>query len=369
MTTIPLADLWHRTGRAARDDRKRLLSLYGVLLTPVALVVASIVYRLLCGESLALGDLRRPVAYVVAPLRDAWMADQDLSLLLFVVVAMLAWGGVWGLLGGAVSRMAAVHIASGRREPASEAFAFARRHAAGFSGARAVLAFGVVGPLALGVLAASAARLPGWFGSILTVPGLVVAVLLALVAVVAGSLALVAGFLSTPTIAVEDSDAFDAVSRVFGYAGAGLPRLMRIRLVFLAGVVLGVLWRGLRTAVAFLVGALVIHAGAGRARFERWTDALGTLGAGGDMPPLADLLPGLVLAALAGGLVALWLADAVTRVLCARVGAFLALRQEIDRIPADRLRTAPTARGRVDAEEAGFVEVGRIGSDAAARAR
>lgn len=368
MTTIPLADLWHRTGRAARDDRKRLLSLYGVLLTPVALVVASIVYRLLSGETLALGDLRRPLAYVIGPLRDAWMADQDLSLLLFLAVALLAWAGVWGLLGGAVSRMAAVHIASGRREPAAEAFAFARRHYAGFSGARAVLALAVVGPLALGVLAASAARLPGWFGSILTVPGLVAAVLLALVAVVAGSLSLVAGFVATPTIAVEDSDAFDAVSRVFGYAGAGLPRLVRIRAVFLGGVALGVLWRGLRTALALFVGALVVHAGAGRARFERWTDALGSLGTGGE-PPLADLLPGLALAALAGGLVALWLADAVTRVLCARVGAFLALRQEIDKVPADRLRTAPVARGRVDAEEAGFVEVARIGNDATPRAR
>jgi hypothetical protein len=67
--------------------------------------------------------------------------------------------------------------------------------------------------------------------------------------------------------------------------------------------------------------------------------------------------------------VALWVADAVTRVLCARVGAFLALRQEIDRVPADRLRTAPVARGRVGAEEAGFVEVERIVADAAPRAR
>ncbi len=367
MTTIPLADLWHRTGRAARDDRKRLLSTYGVLLTPVALVLASVVYRLLSGEALALGDLRRPLAYVGRPLHDAWMADQDLSLLLFLVLALLALAAVWGYFGGAVSRMAAVHIAAGRREPPSEALAFARRQYACFSGERAVLALGVLGPLALAVLAASAARLPGWFGTILTVPGLVAAVALALLAVVAGSLSLVAGFVATPTI--EDSDAFDAVSRVFGYAGAGLPRLVRIRALFLAGVLLGVLWRGLRTAVALVVAALVVHAGAGCARFERWTDALGALGTGGDLPPITDLLPGLVMAALAGGLLALWLADAVTRVLCARVGAFLALRQAIDRVPADGLRTAPVARGRVGAEEAGFVEVARIVPDAAPRAR
>jgi hypothetical protein len=51
----------------------------------------------------------------------------------------------------------------------------------------------------------------------------------------------------------------------------------------------------------------------------------------------------------------------VTRVLCARVGAYLHLRERVDRVPAGTLRTAPADPGRLDAEQAGFVEVARVG--------
>lgn len=81
----------------------------------------------------------------------------------------------------------------------------------------------------------------------------------------------------------------------------------------------------------------------------------------GRSAPLLDLVPALSLAAVAAGLAALWLADLASRVLTGRVGAYLYLRQEIDRVPTDALRTAPAAPGWKDAEAAGFVEVTRIG--------
>jgi hypothetical protein len=120
--------------------------MYGVLLTPVALVLASLAYRLLSGEALALGDLRRPLAYVGTPLHDAWMADQDLSLLLFLVLAMLAWPGL-----GLLRRR---RLAPGRRahrlgspEPPAEALA-SRPPLQGLLGRACGLALGVLGPLA-----------------------------------------------------------------------------------------------------------------------------------------------------------------------------------------------------------------------------
>ena len=125
MTTTPLLELWHRAGRAARDDRKRLLALYGVLLTPLALVLGSLAYRVLAWRGLALPGLARPIAYVLEPLRAAWLADADLDVLLYLLLQGLVVASLWGLFGGAISRMAAVHLATGRKEPAGDAMAFA----------------------------------------------------------------------------------------------------------------------------------------------------------------------------------------------------------------------------------------------------
>ncbi len=47
--------------------------------------------------------------------------------------------------------------------------------------------------------------------------------------------------------------------------------------------------------------------------------------------------------------------------ICGRVGAYLWLRQRVDRVPTDRLRTSPAGPVFQDAEAAGFVEVARIG--------
>lgn len=358
-----LAELWHRAGRAARDDRKRLVALYGVLVTPLALILGALLFRLVDAGDPALGALRRPIAYVMGPLHDAWMADRDLALLLFALVEGILLSGVWGFFGGAVSRMAAVHLATDRKESAPAALAFSRRHFRGFAGARAALWSSVLLPIAAAILASTAGRLEG-AGAYLFPAAIAAAALLALVAVVAGSLAAVAGFLTSPTIACEDSDAFDAVSRVYGYAAAGLPRLVGVRLLFLGGVLVGSMWRLLRTVAAVGLLALVIQAGAGPDALRRLTDVLYDLGRGAPAPALGTLLAALTLALVVGGLAALWLADLVTRVLCARVGAYLALRRAIDRVAPTELRTVPAHAGRLGPEAAGFVEVDRVGSDA-----
>lgn len=358
--TTTLADLWHRTGRAARDDRKRLLSLYAVLATVPALLLGSLLARLLTGAPVAFGAMRRPAAYVADPLVSAWMHDDDLAVLLWLLVQSLALAVPWGLLGGAVARMAAVDLATGRREPPPQALAFARRHALGFVGSKAALAAAVLVPLALASLVTMLGRWSGPAGTALFTVGVVVAGALVVAAVLAGSVAAAAGFVAGPTIACEDSDAFDAVSRVFGYAAAGLPRLLAVRLAFLGGALLGASWRLLRTAAALVLLALALEAGAGRDRADALFAALADLGRG-RTAPWGDLVPALAFAAVGATLVALWLADFASRVVCGRVGAYLWLRQAVDRLPTDRLRTAPAGPTFSDAESAGFVEVSRIG--------
>jgi hypothetical protein len=358
--TTTLADLWHRTGRAARDDRKRLLSLYAVLSTPPVLVVGALVARLLTGRGIEGAAMRRPIAYVIETATERWLHDDPLGVLLFLLVEALALAVPWGLLGGAILRLAAVDLAAGRRESPGDAMAFSRRHWRGFVGARAALVAALLVPLAVAVLVSTAGHLGGPTGTAVLTLAVVVAAALSLVAVVAGSVGLVAGFVSGPTIACEDSDAFDAVSRVFGYAAAGLPRVLAVRLAFLGGVLIGSGWRLCRTAAVLLLGALAIEAGAGAERMNALFAALGDLG-GRKAAPLADVIPALAMAAIAAGFVAMWLADLASRVLTARVGAYLYLRQHIDRVPTHHLRTAPAAPGLVDAEAAGFVEVTRIG--------
>jgi hypothetical protein len=363
MTPTPLLDLWNRAGRAARDDRKRLLALYGVVSTLPALVLGAVLFRALALRPLELAGLLRPLAYVTAPLHGAWLADADLDVLLYVFVQGLVLAALWGVFGGAVSRMAAVHVATGRKESAAAGMAFAKRHWRASAGAKAALWAGALVPAVVAVAAASAARAPGVFGGVLAPAAILVAAAGALAAAVVATTAVVGGFLTTPTIACEDSDAFDAVSRAFGYAGAGLPRLVGVRLLFLAGALFGAAWRLLRTVLALAILAVALRVGAGEAAWDRWFAVLSAMGRGTGLPAgtsTFDVAAAATIALVVGGLFALWAADFVSRILCARVGAYLALRQAVDRVPAETLRSPPESPARADAEAAGFVEVARI---------
>jgi hypothetical protein len=364
MTTTPLADLWHRAGRAARDNRKRLLTLYGVLLSGPVLVLGAVLDRVVRTGGPDLPALRRPLAYVLDPVVSAWRSDADLALVGYLLLQGVLLHLLWGFYGGAVARMAAVHLATGLKEDPRSAIAFARRHYRAFAGAPAAFWVGTLGPILLAVLLASAGRLPAPWGGLALAVAVVGIVALVLAALVVGSVGALAGFLTMPTVACEDSDAFDGVSRAFEYTGAGPPRLLAVRLAFLGGVAIGTLWRGAKVLLAILLAVVVLRAGAGEDAFRRVFAILANVGAPPDALRLGvtwgDAVAAGALALVAGGLVALWAADLASRLLCARVGAYLYLRQAIDRVPVDALRTLPPPSERMDAESAGFVEVARI---------
>ena len=354
-------EMWHAAGRAARDDRKRLLALQGLLWTGPLLVLGSLLARL---PDPAWNDLRRPLQYVLDPLVTAWRQDQDLALLGYVGLQLLLLTLLWGLFGGALYRLAAVDLTRQSREHALEALAFARRHWRGFVGARVALWLGILVPLAGAVLLGLPARLDGWIGALLLAVAVGGAILLALAAVVVASVTAVAGFLAGPTVAAEDSDAFDAVSRTFTYASHGLPRLVALRLLFGGGVLLGTGWRLVRMLAAGGLAWFALRLGAGPEGLDR---ALAILQAAGEpadavrlgiAPP--DYLVALVLALGAGSLVILWFADLVSRIGCARVGIYLLRRQEVDRVASTTLHTPSRRPGHLSADEAGFIEVGRV---------
>jgi hypothetical protein len=331
------------------------------------LVLGSLVWRVLVpapAPALDAAGLARPFSYAFEPLRWSHQNDHDLGLVAWFAIQGVLLVALWSLFGGAVSRLAAVDLAKGRAEGSGEAFAFARRHWRGLALARLALWAAVGAPLALAVGAAAIGRLPGALGTALLAVGALVAVALVVVAVWTASVLVVAGFLPGPTVACEDSDAFDAVSRTFTYAAAGLPRVVGTRLLFLGGVLLGSGWRALRTVAVLLLAYACLRAGAGPGPLDRAAAVLGAGGAPADGARLgitaADWALAAALAFAGGGLVALWAADLVSRVLCARVGAYLSLRHAIDGVPTSTLHSPPRGPTHRTAEEAGFVEVSRI---------
>ncbi len=364
-----MRDLWHAAGRAAGDRQKRRTALVGVLWSAPTLLLGALLSRVLADPATALDGITKPLAYVLGPLKDAYTADHDVALLGQVALHGLLLSLVWGVFGGALHRLAAVELTQGRREETPAAHAFARRHWRGFVGAKAALFLGTMLPFALAAALAALGRIDGAFGSLLLGIASVCVVVLVFLGVFLGSCWLVAGFLTTPTIATEDSDAFDALSRTFGYAGAGLPRLTWWRLAFFGGVLLGALWRGLRVVVVVGLSLAILRFGAGAGALERVRAVLGAMGEPADGARLGvtwgDHVAAFLFALVLFGLVATWLADVIARVACARTAVYLALRERIDRVPRERLRTAPEAPAFHDAEAAGFEEIARIGESQA----
>ncbi len=360
-----MRELWHAAGRAAGDPQKRRVALLGVLWSTPALLLGAFLSRLLADPGAALDGIGRPLQYVLGPLQDAYVADHDVALLGYVALQGLLLSLVWGFFGGALGRLVAVDLTHGRREETPAAYAFARSHWRGFVGAKAALFVGTVLPLAAAAGLAALGRIDGAFGSLLLGVAAVGIVALVVLGVFVGACWLVAGFLTTPTIACEDSDAFDALSRTFGYAGAGLPRLTLWRLALLGGVLIGGLWRAARIVVVVVVTLAVLRLGAGAETMERVHAVLGAFGEPGDAARLGvtwgDHVAAVVLAIVLFALVAWWLADLLVRVACARTAVFLLTRERVERVPPTQLGTEPEARPWQDAEAAGFEHVGTIG--------
>lgn len=347
------------------DSSKRLLALQGVAWCGPALLAGSWLAGALTLPQRT-QPLARPLAWIFEPLAAAWREDRDGATLLFLGIEGALLSAVGAFFGGALCRLAAVDLSGRGREGGRAALGFARRHVGALVGAPLVFvaAFGL--PLALAWLAARLGQLPGTLGGVLAPVGIVLATVLALAAAVVGTLTAACGFLARPAVAVEDSDLFDAVSRPYTYALAGLPRLLGVRLVFGLGVLLGSGWRLARTALAAVLALLVLEGAFGEERWRRLMAVVGALGTPADAQRLHvtgfDTAAAAALLLCGVALAALWLADLWSRIACARTAAYLVVRHAVDGVPPDVLRTPPPGVGPSTAAEAGFVEVARVGA-------
>ncbi len=358
-----MRELWHAAGRAAGDPAKRRVALVGILISAPTLAVGALLSHLVSGEGVS--GIGRPLQFVLAPLCRAYEEGADIALLGYVTLQGLLLALVWSFYGGALQRLAAVDLTQGRREEAPAAYAFAARHWRGILGAKVALLAGAVLPLGVAILFAHLARLDGWLGGVFLALSIVVAVVLGFLGVFVLLAWVVGGLLTTSVIACEDSDSFDALSRSFGYVGAGPPRFTLWRLALFGGVLIGSLWRGLRVLLVLGIALACLRAGAGAeavTHVERILKALGTP-AGAERLALswADYLAACVAGLTLFGLTATWLADLIARLGCARMALYLAMREAVDRMPRTHLASAPEAPAFQDAEAAGFEEVSRVG--------
>jgi hypothetical protein len=327
-------EILRRCRRSAGDLRKVFLALYGLLLwIPAALLVLAL-GRASLGGSLgeeAAASFLRPVQAALGFLRDGFAAGawaSMLGVLLGWLVAAMASQSFFGL---AITRMAAVELALGRRAEVSEAIRFARRHWHWSFLTPFSLLLGTVLLLVLAALVVSLGRAADWL-ILLVVPAALVAVLGAVVLIlgfVAG------GILAAPAIATEWSDAFDAIARVYGYSFTHFYRVVLYRagaaLVWLGAVAT----RGMRAVLVLGLFYVVLLAGLGRARTHELLDAVLL-----EQPkalPFPQTVAGWTVLACAAAFLTLVVARLVVFRRVLHQAIYLQLRLRIDQVPFDSI--------------------------------
>jgi hypothetical protein len=165
---------------------------------------------------------------VVGPL---WLSRvHPLFAILFAVLLLSSWS----LFGGAIARLAAVHVACDEKIPIRRALNFALGKFLSFASAPLIpLLIVLVVGLLLGVASLAIGNIP-YIGPIVVGAAFFLALLAALVQTLV-ILGAVGGFnLMYPTIAVEGSDSFDAISRSFSYVYARPWRMLFYTIVAVA---------------------------------------------------------------------------------------------------------------------------------------
>jgi hypothetical protein len=327
---VEVLELLRKIQRSAGDQRKIFLALYGILLfVPLALVVVALGRASLSGGLGAELEacFLRPVAATFGFFSAAFEAGRwglmaaTVLGLWFVAVAA---GSFFGL---AITRMAAIELTCERRAEVREALSFARRHFLWAFVAPAGLLLAAILLLGLAALAFSLGRASETLLAVAAPAALVLC--LAAVVLVVGLVA--GGVLAWPTIATEWSDAFDAITRVYGYSFSHSHRVLLYRVgagLVLAGAALA---RGVRAAFGLLCLYLALMVGFGLERSKELVDAVLK------EPAAGSPFPRTVAAWTLVACVAVLLTLAVARLAVYRIvlqqAVYLLLRLRIDRVP------------------------------------
>lgn len=316
---------------------------------------------------------------VVGALREmfltipAWLLDIHPVFAFFYGLAGL---GIWALLGGAICRLAAVHLARGTTIPAAEAvqYAAARWHWFFLAPLLPILAM-----LAVGILLAIAGFLLLNWPVLNMIGGLGFGLALAAGAIIALLLiAWVTGVhMVAPAIAAENTDAFDAVSRAFSYVLSRPWRWLWYTVLCLVYGALTYLFVGLVVFLTlgvtrFFVGWWMSRT-AGRYNAP-WLDAALPAPLIGKFHYSIDWSALDATGKVSAGLMAVWVyilmgvlvAYAISFYIAAQTNIYLLLRQSADGTPAEEVfqspqEPAPAAAAGLAAAQPGSSETERSG--------
>lgn len=331
---VDMLELLRAARRSASDMRKVLLALYGLLaFVPLSLLILAIGRASLHGGfgGQLLGIFLRPIQGTFGFFADAF--DGAHWVLIFGVLfslwlAIMLVGSFFGL---AITRMAAVEITCQRRAEVGEALRFARGHWHWGFLTPAGLVFGGLLLLGLGILVFSLGR----FSQVLIVPAAPVAFVLAIAAVALLLGVAAGGILAWPAISTEWSDAFDAVTRVYGYSFAYADRLFVYRAGALFAFLGAVFSRGARTVLTLAGFYFALRLGLGNERTKELLDAVLLEPPRG--LPVPETLAGWTILACAAVLLTLLVARLLVFRLVLHQLVYLLLRLHVDKVPLDNI--------------------------------
>ncbi len=321
--------------RSAGDKRKILLTVYGLLLfVPLALLVVA-TFRSLVLDAAFWSECQatflRPVGATVSFLSEAFSRGQWAVMGGFFFALWLVATLVASFFGLAVTRMAAIELTCDRRADVSEAIQFARSH---WHWAFLTPACLLMGGLLLTGLAAACFSL-GRISEYLLVIGVPLALVFSIGAVVLLIGLWSGGILAWSTIATEWSDAFDAITRVYGYSFTHSYRLLLYRAGGLLAWLGAVLTRTIRAGLVVGVCYAALLIGLGHAGANSLIDSV-LLEAPTGIP-----FPRTVAAWTLLGCATVFLTMFLARLLVFRIvlrqAIYLLLRHRIDRVPLDSI--------------------------------
>lgn len=294
--------------RIALDPRKISLGIGGVVLSTVFVFLALLL-------AFSLGDPRVKAVLtqqrglpalmqeMISMLSSTFQNDPHLAYILTGFIALAAWL-VWAYFGGAISRIAAVEVARDERIELGEAAKFARSKYrslfwAPIAVALAILFFGLCNAV-VGLIG----RIPMGIGQFLVSVPLIFALFsgflmaLLLIGLVVGSPLMV------PTICVEGTDSFDAISRSISYIYARPWRYIWYKLVAIAYGIPCAIFVICFTGLFMKLGLYAGRLGMGRTAFnELWNFCFN-----GALPPTT-------LGMVAGVIFSVWIYLAIAAVL------------------------------------------------------
>ena len=331
---IDILEVLRHARRSAWDQRKVFLALYGLLLlVPLIFVIVAAGRATLFGsfgEELSVTFLR-PIAAIADFFSGAFAAGRWGLMAIVLLSCWVAWMVVGSFFGLAVTRMAAIELTCDRRAQVREAIRFARGHWHWAFLTPSCLLFGAV----MLVAAAAGVLTLGRISGALLIVAAPIAFVLAITAVILLLGLLAGGILAWPTIATEWSDAFDAVTRVYGYSFTHSYRVLVYRVG--AGLTLlgAVITRGFHAVLVLLGFYVALLVGFGR---DQTTALLNTV--------LLEPAQGLPFPQTVAGwtlvtCVAIYLTFLLARLLVYRLvmrqAVYLLLRLKIDKVPFDNI--------------------------------